>query len=97
MFVTQCLRTASILLVISAAVAGAGLVAPSGTPARHPRLDEKAHTIDAAPAFVVQARKLKVSVVERGHPETVNSSDLFCSVEAGARITWIVGESTKFK
>ena len=88
MVITQCLKTASILLVVSVVVAGVGLLAERRTSGGQPRRNEESKAAATAEAsdFVVKAGKLKVAVIEPGRIESSNNSDLYCGVEGGTTI-----------
>ncbi|HEX3450642.1 MAG TPA: RNA polymerase sigma factor [Isosphaeraceae bacterium] len=83
MFITQWLKTGSILLVVEAAVAGVGLLAQNGKSGAQLRGDEQFEAAAAADAsdFVVKAGKLKVAVIERGSLESSNQSHLYSDLE----------------
>ena len=99
MFVNQCLKTASILLAVGAAVASVGLLAERRTSGGQPRRNEESKAAATAEAsdFVVKAGKLKVAVIQPGRIESSNNSDLYCGVEGGTTINRIVAEGTKVK
>ena len=99
MFITQLLKTGSILLAVGAAVAGVGLLAEQGTSGAQPQDHSQVKGAAAADAedFIVKAGKLKVAVIERGSLESANIADVVCDVEGGAAIVRIVDEGTRVR
>ena len=99
MFVSEWLKTGSIVLVISAAVAGVGLFAQTRTSGAQSHSDEKSKAAAGtdAPGFVVKNGKLTVTVFQRGSLESSNTADFYCDVEGGTKIIRIVPEGTKVK
>ena len=99
MFVSEWLKTGSIVLVIGAAVAGVGLFAQTRTSGAQSHSDEKSKAAAGtdAPGFVVKNGKLTVTVFQRGSLESSNTADFYCDIEGGTKIIRIVPEGTKVK
>ncbi len=99
MSITQWLKIASVLLVMTAATSGVGLlaqkgaqIAPAPPGAGIPAADAK-----EMPATTVKPGKLSVTVVERGSLESSSNVDAYCLVEGRTTIITLVPEGTPVK
>ena len=101
MFLSRLFNAVPVLLVASATVTGAGLLAARGTASAEARGQEAAQAVTKpgtdVPVSEVKPGKFKVSVVENGSLEASRWENELCQVEGSTTIISILPEGSKVK
>jgi RND family efflux transporter MFP subunit len=97
MSIARLVKSVAILLVLGASASGVDLLVQDGKPGADASREKWPSTVrvDGPRVAVVEPGKILVTLIDRGRVEPSNSNDVFCRVDGGSQIIWLLPEGSR--